>query len=420
MKVKRIELDNYKALAGKHEFDMNGCSFFLMGGNGQGKTSVGRLVMDILTKNLPTQPVTEGEKQGYVEITLDNGDKIYYRFNDTGSPILEIIAANGGKFNNVAELFKTMAGEGMKFDINEFLKLSPKPRRAMLEKIAGVDFASINENERQAEDSRKAINARLKDARARVVPFDHSLLEKAPVNITELSEKLSAAQAHNQKVVNALSEIARVGEDNHQITNLLVELSQKIKECELKIVANQNRIELGNKWLEENPSHPEDLLASFKNELSKADEINRGIEKAKTAQKDFEFAQDMEGKSTAAEMEVKRIRAEKDTMIQSAKLPADGLSFSSDGETLLIDGLPFEDAQIATSRKMICAIQIAESMLGSIKFLHLDGSVLDKENATNLLNWSESKGLQLAVERSIWEGGDLKFEIFETSNTTSI
>jgi len=420
MKVQRIELDNYKALAGKHEFDLKGCSFFLMGGNGQGKTSVGRVVMDILTKNLPAQPVSNGAKMGYVEITLDNGDKIYYRFTETGKPMLEIIAANGGKFNNITELFNNMAGTGMKFDINEFLRLSPKPRRAMLEKMAGVDFSQINSAELQAEETRKAINARLKDAKARVVPFDQSLLEKQPVNITDLSEKLSAAQAHNQKVVNALAEIERIEADNHQLMNTLIELSQKIKECEQRIAANKDRIDNGSKWLEGNPAHPEDLLNSFKSELSRADEINRSIEAAKTASKDFSFAQDMEEKSMLAEMEVKRIRAEKDQMILQAKLPADGLAFSPDGETLLIDGLPFEDAQIATSRKMICAIQIAENMLGSIKFLHLDGSILDKENATNLLNWAEGKGLQLAVERSLWEGGELKFEVYEPSNTENL
>jgi len=420
MKVQRIELDNYKALSGRHEFDLGGCSFFLLGGNGQGKTSVGRLVMDILTKNLPTQPVTEGEKQGYVEITIDNGDKIYYRFANDGKPVLELIAANGGKFANINDLFSAMAGQGMKFDINEFLRLAPKPRRAMLEKIAGVDFTSINEAERMAEDSRKAINARLKDARARVVPFDYSLINKAPVNITELSEKLSLAQAHNQKVANAAAEVQRIKEDNSQLIAQIVEFTQKIKDLEQRVAANQDRSDNGNKWLTENPSHPDDLLSSYRTELSKADETNRSIEQAKTAQKDFDFAQEMEGKFTAAELDVKRIRAEKDMMIQSAKLPADGLSFSPDGETLLIDGLPFEDSQIATSRKMICAVQIAQSMLGSIKFLHLDGSVLDKENATRLLDWSESKGLQLAVERSMWEGGELKFEIYEPSNTLAL
>ncbi len=415
MKVQKIELDNYKALAGKHEFDLNGCSFFLLGGNGKGKTSVGRLVMDILTKNLPSQPVTEGAKQGYIEITLENGDKIYYRYNTSGKPVMEIIAANGGKISNVSELFKQMAGSGMGFDINEFLRLAPKPRRAMLEKIAGVDFSEINRQELQAEETRKSINARLKDARARVVPYNEKLIDKSPVDISGLSEKLSGAVSHNQKVSNALDEIKRLDDDNLQQMQRIRELEEQIRECNNKIQANRQRKEKGNEWIDQNPAYSDEVIASLKGEISGADEINRSIEAAKIAKKDFDFAQEMEEKSLIADMEVKRIRAEKDAMIQQAKLPAEGLSFSPDGDDLLIDNLPFEDAQIATSRKMICAIQIAESMLGDVKFLHLDGSVLDKENASRLLDWAEKKGLQLAVERSLWEGGELKFEVYNAN-----
>jgi recombinational DNA repair ATPase RecF len=416
MKVQRIELDNYKALAGKHEFNMNGCSFFLLGGNGLGKTSVGRIVMDLLTKNLPSTPVTEGEKQGYVEITLDNGDKIFYRFSDVGKPVLEIIAANGGKYSNINDLFKQMAGTGMQFDINEFLKMAPKPRRAMLEKIAGVDFAKINEAERQAEENRKAINSRLKDAKARVVHYDSSLVTKQPVNITELSDKLTYATTHNKEVENRIAENDRISADSISQKDKIEQLKAEIKKAEDKIAANIKLYTDNSNWISNHPAIDESVITEIRSNISQADAINRSIDAAKAAHKDMQFVEDMEEKAVIADAEVKNLRAEKDSMILAAKLPAAGLSFSPDGETLLLDGFTFEDTQVATSRKMIAAIQIAESLLGTIKFLHLDGSILDKSNATLLLDWAESKGLQLAVERSLWEGGELKFEVYSTES----
>jgi hypothetical protein len=88
------------------------------------------------------------------------------------------------------------------------------------------------------------------------------------------------------------------------------------------------------------------------------------------------------------------------------------LEFGVDGG-LTLDGLPFEDSQIATSRKIIAGIQIAMSMLGEIKYLHFDGAALDKASADHILKYAEDNGLQLCIERPIWEGGALKLEVYD-------
>src|SRR5690606_22475831 len=86
MKVQKFEIQNYKALSGNHEVVPDGSSFFLVGANGKGKSSAGRVLIDLLTKNLPSKPITEGEKDGYVEITFSEGSKIYAKFVDGKKP----------------------------------------------------------------------------------------------------------------------------------------------------------------------------------------------------------------------------------------------------------------------------------------------------------------------------------------------
>jgi hypothetical protein len=85
---------------------------------------------------------------------------------------------------------------------------------------------------------------------------------------------------------------------------------------------------------------------------------------------------------------------------------------------LEIDGLPFESNQIATSRKMIAALEIAERMLGDIRYLHFDASILDKQNAQKIIDWANERDLQLCLERALWDGGELSYEIIEPQTTS--
>src|SRR5690606_14717927 len=163
MTVLNFEIEKYKSLSGRHEIIPEGSNFFLVGSNAKGKTSAGRVLIDLLTKKNPSKPVTEGENEGYVEITFDDDSRLLAKYEDGKKPKLSFITSDGIKASTPKDFFEKMAGSGMTFNIDEFLKLSPKPKREMLEKIVGIDFTEINQKESDAMEEAKILRAKVRD-----------------------------------------------------------------------------------------------------------------------------------------------------------------------------------------------------------------------------------------------------------------
>lgn len=401
MKVLQFEIQNYKALAGNRTIEPNGGSFFLVGANGQGKTSAGKALIDILTKNFPSRPVTEGEKEGYIEVTFDDRSRLYCRFEDGKKPKIQFITSDGMKASTPRDFFARMAGEGMTFDVDQFMALAPKPRREMLEKITGIDLSDLNAKEASLMEERKDYRARLKEQEARVKPYDKEDVEKELIDINDLAEKVRKAEHTEQKLQHVKDRISSTKE-------LIDKLKAQLKAAEVTLFEEEAmHDELAEKVLD-----PFELDA-LKEQLRKADETNTNIREAREAHEEAKKAKSLKQKYEEADQAILDIREEKEKLIQSKPLPAEGLTFDPDGDGLLLHGLPFEDAQIASSAKIIAALQIAASQLGKIRYLHFDAALLDKDNAIRVMEWAEDNDLQLCIERPLWEGGDLRMEVWD-------
>lgn len=421
MKIQKFIIENYKAIRGRKELTPNGASFFLLGGNGVGKTSAGHALIDMLTRELPSQPITEGEKAGYIEFVMDNGAKLIGRFTEGKKPVLEFFTPEGYNVGSPKELFAQLSGEGMSFDIDDFLKLAPKPLREKLEKIAGLDLSEITQREAQAFDERKLAKAQLNDQRGRVQPYDINLVTKEPDSPVEISAKIQAITSdvnaykkEQDKEANLTAELAK---GNANITLMKQELDDYIKHAQLKIenvksLVDQTASDLNKQtaFLKTLAEPDASQIEALNTQLSEVEKTNQAIADAKRLHKEYEVTLQLETKVKGLEEKVASIREEKEIKIKASPIPAEGITFSDEGD-ILIDGLPFNENQIATSRKIIAGIQIACSMLGDIKYLHFDGAALDHENADRVLEYAEKNGLQLCIERPLWEGGELKFEI---------
>jgi len=407
MKVIKFTIENYKALKGKHEFEPNGDSFFLIGGNGKGKTSAGQAMIDILTKKFPSQPVTEGEKEGYIEFTLDNESKLFAKFTNGKKPKVEFITEQGYKVGSPKELMADLAGTAANFNIEEFLNLAPKPRREMLERIQGIDMNALNEEEKEAMENRKLLKRQLKDQEARVTSYDKELVGKEPVKSNDLVEELEtmnkfndAIVTYNNRVESLDSEVEDIDAEIERLKTLRKEKNKQIKEIKTK--------------LKDKEPYSQSKIDEVKEKLSNADDYNAKVEVANRIHKEAQQVRVLVDQVEDADNKVKEVRETKENLLQENPLPAEGLEWTADGD-LLLDGLPFESNQIATSRKVIAGLQIAETLLGDIKYIHFDASVLDKDSADEVVDWAEEKGLQLCLERALWEGGELKFEVVDNS-----
>lgn len=397
MKVLKFEIENYKALAGKHEILPEGSSFFLVGANGEGKTSAGRVLIDLLTKNYPSKPVTEGEHEGFVEITFDDGSQILAKYEDGKKPKMSFITSDGMKVATPKDFYEKMTGKGMTFSIDQFLSLAPKPRRAMLEQIVGVDLSRLNWAEESLMDDAKELRSKVKNQKARVKPFEAMLAREEVVDVKELSQKIADARAKNR-------EQERLEQDITEMKERVVQARQRLEELESRLVdLEAKEIEVVDDF----------ELSVWESDLDEAAEKNQKIQHAKLMLEEQQKVESFENDLKDVEEKIKETRQSKEDEIKKKPIPADGLEFDPDGDGLLLNGLPFEDAQIATSAKMIAGLQIAESQLGEIRYLHFDAAILDKENAMKVLEWAEKRDLQLCIERPLWDGGELTMEVWD-------
>src|SRR5262245_61370224 len=83
MKIKKIEISNYKAFYGKHEFNVDGKNLFIYGENGSGKSSFYYALKDFFQSSLETINFDEVENtfltkkqrgKGFTKVTF-NPDK---------------------------------------------------------------------------------------------------------------------------------------------------------------------------------------------------------------------------------------------------------------------------------------------------------------------------------------------------------
>lgn len=400
MHVKKIEIRNFKAVE-EANIDLNGAHIMIMGKNGIGKTTIGKLVQDLLTKNQPSKPLKEGERQGFCRIELSDGSIIHYAFDEVGQKLN--IVSNDTTDLSAAQLFKKLSGKGLEFDIDKFLGMSPKPRRDMLMQISGIDLTDIDKRYEAAYKARSEANTRLKTQQSRIKPYDEELVDKEKIEIAKASQKYAEAIAHNQTYSQKKSKLETIQVEADEISKKIIELQQKLANL------NVERMEV-SEWLNNNVEFKENALAEMQKEIAESETINQKIDEARRLAEEYKLCERYEKESDQAHALVLSIESEKESKLKTANLPS-GVKFTDDG--LEIDGLPFESNQIATSRKMIAALEIAEKMLGDVRYLHFDASVLDKDNAMKIIEWANEKDLQLCLERAMWDGGELTYEIIE-------
>jgi len=468
MQVQTIKIENYKAIS-ELEINLQGHSAYLIGANGSGKTTVGNLVATLLLPKMrPGTPLKQGETAGFAEATVSDGHVIRWRF-DEASDTLEIIDPTGKAVSqrSVSAILKRLAGAGMEFDINEFLALQPKPQKEYMARLIGLDLSGWELRYKIAYDQRTDANRARDGQAARVQPFDTALLATPRVDVGAMAAKIEEAHAHNRKIQDvhakletrkaehsaaaaAVAEletqfentespyqpmflkavqgalksnpVSRMHQHSNALLNAILEdervyyaehdaVSRKLDFARQDIKNAAAAVATGTDYIATKLPAPiaDGVIAGYRDQIAKAETTNAAIDAAHRMHQEAQTLAVYQEQAAAADATVKTLEAERVELLKSKPLPAEGLTFGDEG--LLLNGLPFTDQQICTSAKMIAAAQIALSMLGDVKYLHFDASILDKPNADRLLAWAEANGLQLALERVSWESEELHYQI---------
>lgn len=439
-RVKKITVSNLKAIS-ELTVDLNGCTAIITGGNNKGKSSFLRSLPDRIRGIKPDIIVKTGESEGHAEWEMTTGEKFIWSF-DTKTKAGERLSFIT-KDNIKTSVTKEIAARYFPpiFDVDTFLASPPKKQKEILQKIVGIDFASLDARHKSAYDDRTFYNKKEADAKTSfslINPIPEKtervelsdLVAKKEKIKNELSQKYLANKASNdqlRKDYNADKE--RAAQEFQDASRDMNEKNDRISEAQLYLQSLQSigysGKEVGDwiatlpevkevkkrevvepEYIKELPDDAE--LVAVDKEINDASETNRKADQYENYLKQKEAVNKASKDAEIADAKVKSIEKERMDLIKSAKMP-EGFDFTDDG--ISYKGLPFTREQLSSSGIYIAALKLANMTLGEVKTLHFDASFLDKNSLSDIEKWANENDLQLLIERPDFEGGEIEYTL---------
>lgn len=407
VKLKRVTAKNIKAI-GEIDFSPEGKSWYILGKNGAGKSTVAALAKYLLTKQKPPQMLKNGEDAGKIELQLTTGETLRMVVTEDDSTV-SLILPGGGK-TSAAGLLKQLAGDGLTFDVNRFLMDTPEKKKKTILSLTGreAEAEALTKQLKTVFDLRTDANRAVKDQAARVRPDDaFSEAPTEPVEVGELSRKLM----QNTEAANALMNLRLMAET---ATREAEKAKEEIENLRKLIAAKAEEVHHLETQIEtaECVVLSDDEIQEITDKINNATRLNKMYEDAQRNREAIAVLEQLRVEAENADKEVEQAREKLLTLMKESDLPG-GIEMTESGITL--DGLPFDSEQISTSRRIIAGLEIAEKMIGpkGIRFLRLDATLLDEASERAVLDWATEKDLQLALEIVDRSGGDLTVKIIE-------
>lgn len=406
-KIESIKIKNFKGIS-QIDTNIHSSNVYVVGGNGKGKTSFIDAVWTTLTgKNIPTEPITQGERESVIEIELEKFVAFLDFKRGKGKEIKQsfrLISKDDGSVIPQPRTFLNNMLGIVDFDPNHFFSLSAKKQVEYFCQITNLNVSDIDKKFSELYEERTFRNKNLKLLRDQTnVWFDAEIAKKDVIDIKTLYEK---KVAESEKIA-AFNRIT-TGVDER--AKKIVEMRNRIAEIETEIAKVSGEIEKATVWLNEPANQPMSTteFGLIDKEIAETEQSNAKILEHKSAK-------ELTEKITAAENDISDIENEmaalteqkKQKLISGIDIP--GLTF--DGEMFLFEGLPFEQTQINTANQLIAGLRIGQKLLNEVKILKFDGSLIDDNNMSKIKDWANENDIQLFVEIVDRAGGKLEIKI---------
>jgi recombinational DNA repair ATPase RecF len=394
MQIQSVEIQNFKNIKNK-SVALNGNNVFLVAPNGKGKTSF----IDACFGAMPQQPLMEGAQRGNVKINV--GDYVVeFKFSARSQkPKMNIFDANGNAQTKPVALFKKLFGV-VDFNIDTFINQSPTKQIEFIKEITGIDWADVDERNSFLYDTRRLKNRELKELEGKIDGrfFDPNL---KPIDFSEIAESIRVAMHDNQQ-------FDRISDGAKTRGAQIDDINNQIQELKTKREFIENEVKKANLWLIDKVKVD---VSELQNELSEATERNEKISENTKVGELREQSSVVAAELDDIQKEMDEIKETKRRELENTPLPVTGLELDED--KLLLDGLPFNDTQINTARRIIAGLELQFQMMTELKIARFDGSLLDNNNLEAVQKWAEEKGIQLFVELVDRNGDELKIEVCE-------
>lgn len=391
MKIIGLQAENIKRLVAI-EIKPKGNLVEITGKNGQGKTSVLDSIWWALAGSSTIQAVPIRQGQTDAMIRLDLGEIIVTRkFRDKEGDVTSTITVEskeGAKFSSPQAMLDDLVGQ-LSFDPLGFSRMTDTQQFDALRKfVPGVDFESIEAQNKADYSQRTDLNRRAKDERTAELKIIGAM-EGKPVDEYSLINELESAGKHNSEI--EARKIRRQGVQR-EIDDATLRLSVIKNEAE----DLQAEIDLKKSQLSSALPLPVPIeVADIRQHILEAREINQRVSLWHRKIEHRKKADELETSAKALTDAMEERNAAKKEAIAKASLPVPGLGFGEGN--ILLNGVPFGQASDAEQLK--ASVSIAMSLNPKLRVIRVrDGSLLDENSMALLESMANEQDFQIWIE----------------------
>lgn len=404
MKILRFTAENIKKLK-VVEIVPDGSVVQITGPNGSGKSSVLDAIYWALagTKGIQGEPIRKGEEKATIK--LDLGEVVVTRKFAGENTSLYVEAANGARFPSPQRMLDELLGS-LTFDPLEFSRMEPRKQLETLRHLVPLDqdIDALDAANKADYDQRTVVNRYVKELQAQIdaIKIDPNLPGER-VDVSALSDQIEEAGRKNV-------ERERLAQDEQRLNDLILDdedaitdqkarianLKKELEHAETRLGELQIKHDEHQKSLATFPEIPDEIdTTGIREQIRQADAINKAIDerdKRKELQRHLKEAEQASQELTVA---IDGRTQLKQTTIEAAKMPVDGLGFGSDGITY--NGIPFDQASSAEQLRVSVAIAMAANP--KLRVLRIkDGSLLDESNLALIAEMAQKHDYQCWIE----------------------
>jgi DNA repair exonuclease SbcCD ATPase subunit len=401
MKIVKLRSENFLRLKAV-EITPDGNVVVISGANEAGKTSVLDSIYVALTGKVPQKPIREGQEKAEITIQTEKYliSKTIKRKKGGGfNAYLKITGPGEENIDKPQTLLNNLLGH-LAFDPLGFARLDEKEKKKILLDVLNINTDEIDEKRKKISEDRTIIGREVKNLAGEVagmvvnIPADlpEKEIEQSEIleKIEKLQNELDTRRAKETVLEDRIGDSVRIDERIDEYEKMLSDLKEKKEKTqksradilkELQTIRKQDAII--------------DDIESSKELLKTAEETNiliRGKKKKEAAENSLK-AKEREYNDITAE--IAGIDGQKRKMIESAKMPINGLSFDEDG--VLFKNIPFK--QLSSSEQLKVSMAMAMSMNPELRIIRItDGSLLDKKSMGVIEEMAKKKDFQVWIE----------------------
>ena len=385
MKVLNVAVHNVMAVKDV-EFDLTGHHLFLIGGkNGQGKTSaLTALLMALCGKrdldSYPEIALRDGQDEGWVRVDLSGDDELHDEKGFTVELLLKrkrsgqvieefrVLDSAGDEAAEPRTLLKSLY-DMKAFDPLSFERLDRKQKKALVQKVLGLDFTASDQEFKKKFDERTVLNRQIKamDAKYDKMP-KHSGVPATEVSVTDLmaeEERRNAINNANRKQRDELKQFesrALNAETNCSTAeNLVRKLEKELDEARAKLVIARNTMTEARQAKQDHADVVAKLVdeetATIRKQIADSGEINAKVRANLDKEATKRELDGLDKQKQQLESDLEKIKEDQQAQLLAAEWPVEGMSMDEEG--LLYNGLPFEQASKALRTRVSVKIGMA-------------------------------------------------------------